>query len=102
MTQSVSPWLLALWAISSVAAVVLCVRLWRSRDELFFKITLSVLAFVPVLGPLFVLWVWKFPQSMHPELMDYSGTRGDVHERWRHVLEQFRKMPYRRRWREKR
>ena len=102
MTLTVSPWLLAVAATSSVVALVMSVRLWQSRDELFFKFALSVLVFIPVLGPLFVFWVQRFPQTMHPELMDYYGASADVYERWRRALEQAKRLPYRRRWRDKR
>ena len=42
---------------------------WKRRaDPVLFKVILTVVAFVPVLGPLFAMWTVSFPDRMHPAL----------------------------------
>lgn len=74
-------WLIALICASEVFSVWLVARLWRSDDHLFFKVTLSVLGFVPLLGPLVILWISNFPPVQPPALRDQRGGT-DVFERW--------------------
>jgi hypothetical protein len=74
--------------VSEVVALWLIWKLWRSDDHLFFKVSLSLLAFLPVLGPLLVIWIGNFPDSNPHVLQDRLRFRADVYDRWRHVLEQ--------------
>lgn len=85
--------------ISEVCAVWFIWKLWRSGDYLFFKLTLSILALVPILGPILALWIANFPAPQHPSLRDRRPKQTDVYDRWRHVLEE--KNPRRRfeKWR---
>jgi hypothetical protein len=42
---------------------------WRRKgDALAFKLLLTVVALVPILGPFMVLWVLSFPDRMHTSL----------------------------------
>lgn len=72
--------------ISELVALVLIWRLWRSGDHLFFKISLSLLATLPVLGPLLTLWIANFPDVAPRILQDRKRYSADVSERWRYVL----------------
>ena|ERR1700704_1865216 len=80
----------ATWAVlaSELIALWIIWRLWRSRDHLFFKISLSLIALIPVLGPLLVLWIGNFPSELPPVLQDRLRRSPDVFDRWRNVLEE--------------
>ena len=43
-------------------------KIWRRGDPLLLKIGTTVVAFLPVVGPLLALWVLSFPDRMHPDL----------------------------------
>ena len=75
-------------AVSEAVALLLVVRLWRSGDFLALKLALSVLALIPVAGPLLVLWLSNFPDPLPPALQDRSPKTTDVLDRWRHVLDE--------------
>jgi len=79
--------LIGLAFLSEVVAIWLIWRLWRSSDALFFKISLTVLAFIPLFGPLIVLWVGNFPSSKPMIMRDMAPRRTDFYDRWRHVFE---------------
>jgi hypothetical protein len=79
--------LMGLALLSEVVAVWLVWRLWRSTDALFFKISLTLLAWIPLLGPLMVFWIGNFPSSKPMILRDMAPRRTDFYDRWRHVLE---------------
>ncbi len=72
--------------ISELCALWLIWRLWRSDDHLFFKISLSLLALLPVLGPLLTLWIANFPDVAPLILQDRKRFSSDVFDRWRYVL----------------
>ncbi len=71
--------------LSEVIAVWLIWRLWRSGQHIFFKISLSLLAVIPILGPLLVLWLADFPPRVHPALRDKYRYSTDVFDSWHHV-----------------
>lgn len=73
-------------AISEVVAAVLIWRLWKSDEHPFFKVALSALALIPILGPLLVLWLSNFPNSLPPALRDQYRNSTDVLDRWRSVF----------------
>lgn len=52
-----SPEATVIVVLSEVAAIWIVWRLWKSGDPLVMKIALSAIAVIPILGPLFVLWV---------------------------------------------
>jgi hypothetical protein len=81
-------WLYLMFAASEIAAVWIAIRIWRSDEHRFFKIAFSVLAFIPLLGPLFVLSFFNMPPPNHPAQKDYQRREADVYDRWRHVLEE--------------
>ena len=76
---------LAVVAASELVALWLVWRLWRSEDHLFFKISLSFFAFIPVLGPLLTLWIGNFPDVAPRILQDRKRYSTDVYDRWKHV-----------------
>lgn len=92
---------MAIIALSTCVAAWLLVKLWRSQEHLFFKLTLSVLVFIPVLGPIMVLFYGINPPVQPKSLQDLSGKTIDVDNRWRHVFEE--KNPVKRfhKWRER-
>lgn len=54
--------------VSACASVGVLFLIWRRRDPLVLKVATTVVALVPVAGPLFALWVVSFPDRMHPAL----------------------------------
>ena len=86
--------------VSELVALGIIWRLWRSDDHVFFKISLSFLALLPVLGPLMVLWIGNFPSSKPRILRDNLRYRTDFYDRWRHVLEEKNPVRRFRSWRE--
>ncbi len=72
-------------AVSELVALWLVWRLWRSSDHLFFKISLSALAVIPVVGPLVLIWLRDFPEKVPGIFQDRNRYSADVSERWRHV-----------------
>ena len=75
-------------AISELVAVYLIWRLWKANDHPFFKLALSLIALIPFLGPVAVLWIANFPSSLPPALRDQRRYRTDVADRWRDVIDE--------------
>lgn len=61
------PALLAIGA-STLVGVGVVVLVWRREDPVWLKVAVTGVAFIPVVGPLFTLWVTSFPDRMHPAL----------------------------------
>ena len=99
MNSGMVVWSIAV-LVSEVSAIWLIWRLWRSDDHLFLKVTLSVLALIPIAGPLFVLWVGNFPPVQPYALQDRVRKSTDVYDRWRDVLEERNPVRRFRKWRE--
>lgn len=78
---------IVLMAVSWLVSAYLGVRLWRARESAMLKCALTAVLFIPVLGPLFFLWIRNFPPSMPAELMDRSRYSTDVLDRFRYRLE---------------
>lgn len=78
---------IGLWIVvaSELVAAWVIWRLWRSNDHVFFKVSLSLIALIPVLGPVIALWAGNFPERGAPILRVPVG-RGFFFDRWRHVL----------------
>jgi hypothetical protein len=76
-------WVWIAVAISEALAAWLIYRLWRSSDFVAFKVAFTVLALVPFIGPLFVLWFWNPPSPLPWDLRDHHGFQTDVLDRWR-------------------
>ena len=72
-------------AISELVALVLILRIWRSREFLVLKVLVSVIALIPFFGPLLVLWIGGFPNEA-PEAMQNQGPRGDYYRKWSPVV----------------
>ena len=72
--------------VSELLAVYLVLRLWKSNDHPFFKVVLSLIALIPFLGPIIVLWLANFPNSLPPALRDQRRYTTDVLDRWRDVI----------------
>lgn len=75
---------IASWLVSAALAF----RLWRGADSVVLKAGLSLVLSIPVLGPLFHVWIQGFPSSLPIEMRDHSGYSTDVLDRWRAYLEQ--------------
>jgi hypothetical protein len=76
---------LAVVALSELVAAWIIWRLWRSEEHVFFKASLSILALIPVVGPLFAIWIGNFPDKVPSILQDRYRYSSDVFDRWRHV-----------------
>jgi hypothetical protein len=72
--------------VSEVLGAFLIWRCWRSDETVFLKFALTILALIPFIGPLTVLWVSNFPDPIHPSLRDNYRNSSDVYDRWIHVL----------------
>lgn len=81
--------------LSELIAVWLIWRLWRSGEHIFFKISLSILAFIPLVGPLLAIWIGHFPEKVPEIMQDRYRYSADVFDRWRYVHSE--KNPKRRR-----
>ncbi|WP_461058579.1 hypothetical protein [Silanimonas algicola] len=80
--------MLVIVAIGSTAiAVWLVAGLWRSGEPWFIKLSLTVVAFVPVFGPVMVLFHRVTPPVQPLALQDHAGKRTDVLDRWRPVFD---------------
>ena len=80
------PWFEICVGVSELIAMLLIFKLWKSKEFFFFKICFSVIALVPFLGPIFVLWGTNFPPPQHPAFQDRKRYSTDVLDRWRHVF----------------
>lgn len=60
-------------ALSEVFAVWLIWRVWNSDEYTLLKIGFSVIALIPVAGPLAVLWIANFPPIQPDGLKDSIG-----------------------------
>ena len=49
--------------VSELVAIFVIWHPWRSADFLFMKIGLSVIAVIPILGPVVALWIANFPNK---------------------------------------
>jgi hypothetical protein len=58
---------LAVIALSWVAGAWLVARVWKTDDPKLLKLLLTVVAAVPVIGPLVVYWQANFPSRLHPQ-----------------------------------
>ena len=72
--------------VSELLTVYLVYRLWKSNDHPFFKVVLSLIALIPFFGPIIVLWLANFPNSLPPALRDQRRYTTDVVDRWRDVM----------------
>lgn len=59
--------------LSAVASLALAPRLLRVPDPLPFKIALGLILVLPVVGPLFFLWLFNWP-SRTPSHLDGRGA----------------------------
>lgn len=75
-------------AASELVALVLVWRLLKSDEHPVFKIAFSLLAVVPLLGPVLVLWLAHFPGVNPPALQNRHRYSAAVFDRWRSVLEE--------------
>ena len=83
--------LLIVVIFSEIVAVFLIRRIWQREDYRVIKIMMTVVALIPVVGTLGILWVYGFPAASHPAVQNrsigYFPTL-DVFDRWRHVLDE--------------
>ena len=74
-------------AVSEMIALLLIIRVWRTKLGAFEKSALSLLALVPIVGPFFAWWLCHDPGPAHPALQA-KGPRGTMTDRWRLVAEE--------------
>jgi hypothetical protein len=86
-------------AISELVALWIIWRLWRSADHPFFKVALSLVALLPVLGPVIALWIGNFPDLAPRILQDRWRSRTDFYDRWRGTLNERNPLTRYLRWR---
>ncbi len=67
--------------ISELVSILLMLKIWRSKEGVFFKIIISALTLVPFVGPIFCLFVMDDTEPRSPELQN-RGARGDYTHSW--------------------
>ena len=58
----------AAFTFTTLVALYLATRIWKSSDPRWFKVFLTFVVFLPFFGPLFVFWILNFPNPMHPSM----------------------------------
>jgi hypothetical protein len=70
---------MSIWLVIALAslflAIAIAIRIWTGSEALFFKYALTIVVFIPVIGPLAYLWVSNWPTSSPPQLR--SNFRGE-------------------------
>lgn len=82
---SVTTWLVV---ASELLAIILLVRIWRTKFHFVEKIALSMLGIVPLVGPFFAWWLCHDPGPAPRSLQDRRGMSLNVYDRWRDVFEE--------------
>ncbi|WP_200232373.1 hypothetical protein [Rubrivivax gelatinosus] len=58
-------------------------KVWSSKDPAFFKIVLTALLFLPVVGPIVVFWICNFPDRLHPDVQARYPKQVNHYGRWK-------------------
>jgi hypothetical protein len=95
-----NPTFVAIVVVSELVAAYVLWRIWTSSDFLFLKISRSLIAVIPIFGPILALWLGSFPSAVPRIMQDQQPRQANFYDRWRHVFEE--KNPIRRflLWRE--
>jgi len=72
---------LASWSVGGWLAL----RVWKSKDPVILKVVLTLIAALPILGPLVVYWISNFPSRLHPDVRAKYREAVNVYGRWRTV-----------------
>ncbi len=59
---------LLLIGTSTLAALWVDVLVWRREDHVLFKLAVTLVSLIPVIGPIAGFWITSFPDKMHPDL----------------------------------
>ena len=86
--------------ISELVSLWVIWRIWKSSEPIILKVGLTIIAPIPVLGPVIALWIGNFPNPAPEVFRDKYRYSTDVFDRWRGVFEA--RNPVRRfhRWRD--
>jgi hypothetical protein len=71
--------------VSTLVAVLLTIKLWRSNDHILFKVILPFVGLIPIIGPLVMIWVGSFPTRVPWAFRDNQRYSTDVFDRWNSV-----------------
>ena len=81
-------------AASEILALFLIRGIWLREDYRVMKVLMTVVALIPVIGPLGVLWTLGFPSVRNRAFQNKSSSTIptlptlEVFDRWRHVLDE--------------
>ena len=81
-------------AASEILALFLIRGIWLREDYRIIKILMTVVALIPVIGPLGVLWTLGFPSVRNRAYQNRASPTIptlptlEVFDRWRHVLDE--------------
>jgi|SRR6478672_2742207 len=89
---------IAVVTISELISLWMVYRIWRSSMKVTEKIAVSVVALVPVFGPVLALFLGNDPGPAHPAFRDKVRTRTDVLDRWRHIFDEKNPVARQRKW----
>src|SRR5687767_12653507 len=70
--------------ISLLATICLLPAVWKARDPLAMKVLFTVAGFLPIIGPVILLWTANFPPPPSPAFR--SHYKGEIHDRWRDAI----------------
>ena len=87
-------------AISEIVALWVIFRAWRTPSHMAEKIGITLVALVPVIGPVFGLFLSNHPSPAHPALRDNARYRTDVLDRWRHIMDEKNPVVRQRKWKD--
>ncbi|MEE9331015.1 MAG: hypothetical protein V3U89_02185 [Methylophilaceae bacterium] len=74
-------YLLTLIIASEVVAIFLLYKVWQSKEHLLWKLLSTLVGFLPLLGPLCLLFIFKAPSTQRAEMQN-RGPRGSYADRW--------------------
>lgn len=85
-------------AISELVALWLIVRVWRTSAHVAEKVGVTVVALLPVIGPVLALFLTNDSGPAHPAFRDNLIHQTDVLDRWRQIFEEKDPVSRRRKW----
>ncbi len=85
-------------SIGYLASIAVIRKIWSGTDHCLMKCGLTLVALVPLLGPLLALWIAHTPEPMAYELQDQSRYTTDVQDRWRPVIDEKRPISKFQKW----
>ena len=72
--------------VSAIISLVLVVRVWRASEYLIVKYVLTLITFVPFIGPVFYWFYWGMSEiKPQAESLQNRGARGTYTDTWNSI-----------------